>query len=280
MTALHLSYDLVALSGSRRGNGNTTMPYDGPVIAILTPCFGGLVTAAYHASMQDFQLACLAKDIKLRSKMIVDDGLITRARAELVAWFLDSDATHLLFVDADIGFKADQFFRLLAFDVDVAAAAYPAKRVDFEKVARDAIAGRPNLESASLTYVVAWKEGRQVEAKNGFARARFAGTGFLLIKRKAIERLCAAHPELRYRSTQPAASFPREQVAKERFALFDPIIEPNTGEYLSEDYAFCKRWTDLGGEIWIDLHSRLDHVGPCTFTGDLSTQFTTMAPST
>jgi hypothetical protein len=54
-----------------------------------------MVTAAYHSSMQDFQPACYAQGIRLRSKLIAGDALITRARAELVAWFQDSDATAL-----------------------------------------------------------------------------------------------------------------------------------------------------------------------------------------
>jgi hypothetical protein len=245
----------------------------GPIIAVLTPCFGGMVTAAYHSSMQDFQPACYARGIRLRSKLIAGDALITRARAELVAWFLDSDATHLLFVDADIGFEPEQFFRMLAFDADVVAAAYPTKSLNFNRIARDAVAGRPKLESASLTYVVAWKDGPGVEAKRGFARVRFAGTGFLLVRREVIVKLCAAHPELHYRSTHAVGHSAAEQSPQHRFALFDPIIEPSTGEYLSEDYAFCKRWTDLGGDIWVDMQSTLDHVGFCTFRGDLATQF-------
>ena len=58
-----------------------------------------------------------------------------------------------------------------------------------------------------------------------------------------------------------------------RFALFECMIDPATGTYLSEDFAFCKRWTDIGGEIWADLESRLDHVGPSVFHGDVSSQF-------
>jgi hypothetical protein len=51
------------------------------------------------------------------------------------------------------------------------------------------------------------------------------------------------------------------------------MIDPAGGTYLSEDFAFCKRWTDIGGEIWADLDSRLDHVGPSVFHGDAGSQF-------
>jgi hypothetical protein len=51
------------------------------------------------------------------------------------------------------------------------------------------------------------------------------------------------------------------------------MIDPKTATYLSEDFAFCKRWTDIGGEIWADLESRLDHVGPSVFHGDIASQF-------
>jgi len=55
--------------------------------------------------------------------------------------------------------------------------------------------------------------------------------------------------------------------------LFNCIIEKENGVYLSEDYSFCRRWTDLGGEIWVDLQSRLTHVGTLAFNGDVATQF-------
>jgi hypothetical protein len=51
------------------------------------------------------------------------------------------------------------------------------------------------------------------------------------------------------------------------------MIDPATGTYLSEDFAFCKRWTDIGGEIWADIQSSLDHVGPSVFHGDIASQF-------
>jgi hypothetical protein len=101
---------------------------------------------------------------------------------------------------------------------------------------------------------------------------RFAGTGFLMIRRHVLERMCqhpayAALQFFREHSLDPLAGSPN------RFALFECMIDPQNGTYLSEDFAFCKRWTDIGGEIWADLESRLDHVGPSVFHGDVSSQF-------
>jgi hypothetical protein len=51
------------------------------------------------------------------------------------------------------------------------------------------------------------------------------------------------------------------------------MIEPSSGEYLSEDYAFCHRWRSLGGKLWLDTQSRLVHVGPREFLGDASLRY-------
>ena len=101
---------------------------------------------------------------------------------------------------------------------------------------------------------------------------RYAGTGFLMIRRHVLERMCA-HPL--YASLQFSREHSHDALAgsPNRFALFECMIDPKNGTYLSEDFAFCKRWTDIGGEIWADLESSLDHVGPSVFHGDVSSQF-------
>jgi hypothetical protein len=58
-----------------------------------------------------------------------------------------------------------------------------------------------------------------------------------------------------------------------RYAFFNCVIDPDSGEYLSEDYSFCRRWLDMGGEIWADMESKLQHMGATTVKGDFSTQF-------
>jgi hypothetical protein len=245
---------------------------DRPFLVVATPCYGGLVTTVYANALMHLQRACTERRIDFEWLLLGGDALITRARADLVAHVLDRpDATHLLFIDADIGFTPDQVFRLMDFGAEVAACAYPTKAIDWTRLRRVLAAGRANPESASLRYVFEVDDPERIVTRHGFAKARSVGTGFLMVRRSALEQLCAAHPELRYRRTSSAAD--PLAASPHRFALFECMIEPDTGLYLSEDYAFCRRWTALGGEIWVDLSSRLTHVGPMAFAGDLATQF-------
>jgi hypothetical protein len=243
-----------------------------PCLVVGTPCYGGLVTSAYANSLMQLQGACIVRGIGFEWLLLGGDALITRARADLVAHFLDrAPATHLLFIDADIGFAPEQVFRLMDFGAEMAACAYPSKAIDWARVARVVELKRPKPEAAALRYVFEVDNPERIVTRGSFAKVRSVGTGFLLAQRGVLERMCAAHPELRYRRTSTSADLLTQ--SPNRFALFECMIEAETGLYLSEDYAFCRRWTALGGEIWLDLQSRLTHVGPMAFTGDLATQF-------
>jgi hypothetical protein len=243
-------------------------------LVVATPCFGGQVSSIYASSIFQLQRVLRSKsNVQLKVLLRDGDALITRARANLMTMFLDDPtATHFLFVDADIGFAPDQVFRLIESGADVVAGVYPIKRVNWEKAQRAIETKRTNLPSASLDYVLEINDPDHVAVVNGFTRVRYAGTGFLMIRRHVFEKMCA-HPDyaalqfFREHSLDALAGSPN------RFALFECMIDPKTGTYLSEDFAFCKRWTDIGGEIWADLQSELDHVGPSVFHGDVSSQF-------
>ncbi|MDR3663820.1 MAG: hypothetical protein P4L86_26110 [Mycobacterium sp.] len=249
-------------------------------LVVATPCFGGQVSSIYATSLLQLQRELRAMSgIDLTVHLRDGDALITRARANLVTLFLDDPAaTHLLFVDADIGFKPDDVFRLIESGADVVAGVYPIKRVNWDKARRVIETNRPNVPAASLDYVLEIEDPDRVVVVNGFTRVRYAGTGFLMIRRHVLETMCR-HPDyaalqfLREHSLDALAGSPN------RFALFECMIDPATGTYLSEDFAFCKRWTDIGGEIWADLHSKLDHVGPSVFHGDVASQFAAPASS-
>jgi hypothetical protein len=247
---------------------------DRPHLVVATPCFGGQVSSLYATSLLKLQQDALVRnDLDLKVLMLGGDALITRARANLVAYFLgDPTATHLLFIDADIAFEPAQVRRLLEFGRDMTAAVYPVKKIDWEKARAVLAAGRPKPEAAALSYVMEFAEVGPIGVRDGFAKVRYAGTGFLMIRRQALESMCRHYPALQFRrehiKPDPLADSPH------RFALFDCLIDPESGHYLSEDYSFCRRWTDMGGEIWADLQSRLTHTGPVSFPGDVATQFT------
>lgn len=249
-----------------------TMPERPPFLVLATPAFGGQVMGPYVSSVLKLQLACRRRGLQFHVLVHHGDALIQRARQDLVARFLQQEeATHLLFVDADIGFEPEQAFRLLDFGADMAAAVYPLKWTNPEGIKALAREGKDKPDASVLSYVYEPEEPGKQEIREGFMRVRFAGTGFLLLKRKALLSMMERYPQLKYKGSyaaeDPLAGSPH------RYALFNCMIDPKTGEFLSEDYSFCQRWLDMGGEIWADRKSRLQHTGSVTVSGDFSTQF-------
>jgi len=238
-----------------------------PYLLVGTPCYGGQVNVKYLTSVLALQRVMDRRGLKVDFISVSNSALITHARNTLVAHFLNEPtATHLLFIDADQGFKPDQVFRLLSFGAEVSAAVSPKKSLNWEKIERAVKEGRP-ASVAGLEYVINFRGDGSITARNGFAQANAIGTGFMLIARSALEKLRDSYPELRSWVT------PGDREAGNYYGFFDCMIEPESGASLSEDLSFCKRWSDIGGEIWVDTQSKLSHTGPTTYYGDLSSQF-------
>ncbi len=238
-------------------------------LTIGTPCFGGQVSWLYAVSLLKLQKAFTQRGWHINYLVQAGDALVTRARQTIVSHFLENaSATHLLFIDADIGFEPEQVLRILEFGADVTAAVYPAKQINWDRMAAAVQAGRSPLESAALSYVVEREAGKEMIVRDGFVKSRYAGTGFLMIRRSVLEAMIERYPELRYTHEHGAgdalAGSPR------RSALFNCMIDEVTGFYLSEDFSFCRRWTDMGGEIWVDYTSRLNHVGLMVYRGNMA----------
>lgn len=237
-----------------------------PYIKVMMPCYSGLLYADCAESLLHLTQACDARGISLDWDLRDGGADIVRAREYCVEAFLsDPAATHLLFIDADIGFAPEQVFRLLEFGAEFAAAAYPLKGLFWDRLAIAARDGDAD-PSGSFRYALAWAEGGHVKTHEQFAAVRSIGIGFALLRRSALTRLAEA---------SAAASSGAGVGAPDGAGtggLFGCMIDPDTGIYLSECFAFCRRWTELGGEIWVDLHSRLTHIGPFSFRGDLFSQ--------
>ncbi len=239
-------------------------------LVVATPCFGGMVTHHFMVSVLDLQRATASWGWKMHFTCIGGDALVQRARNTLVTLFLnDPDATHLMFIDADIGFQSAQVRRLLAFDKPLVGGAYPIKHIDWNAVRERVADGTSHLEAASLQYVIGMPEsGAPYEEVDGFASVDHVGGGFMLIQRATLLAMIEHHPELTYMTALAGQNrvIPEDE---KNVALFESLIDQKTRRYLPEDYSFCKRWKDMGGEVWIDLRSKLTHVGAYAYNGDL-----------
>lgn len=239
-------------------------------IFFATPCYGGLVTDQYFLSMFRLSQVLMQYGIKFRITTLRNESLIPRARNILTAMFLDDEAsTHLMFIDADIEFDPDSIIRMLAMDKDVIAGAYPKKTINWNMVKSAAMRGEENLATFGADYAINLKVEpgtNRVRSHMGAVEVLDASTGFFLVKKEVVQKMTAAYPDLHYKND--SSIDPRFNPYC--YALWDTMIDPRDRRYLSEDYTFCRRWQDMGGEIWVDPNTKLSHVGSYTFEGNLN----------
>ena len=220
-------------------------------IFFATPCYGGMVTDQFFLSMFRTSQTFMQHGINFRITTLRNESLITRGRNILTAMFLESDCSHLMFIDADIEFQADDLLRMMAYDKPIMAAAYPKKALPIQY---------------AINFKFINQEKKQIRIENGAVEVLDASTGFFLVKREVVEKMMQAYPELHYRNDSNIY----EKFNKYCYSFFDTIHDPEDNRYLSEDYTFCRRWQKLGGEIWLDPNTKLNHVGTHSFEGDVT----------
>lgn len=171
------------------------------------------------------------------------DSLLPHARNVLIAKFMASDCSDLVFIDADIAWELDALTRLLDAPCEFAAGCYRFKN-DEER------------------YPVRWLEGAtdlEVTA-DGLCEVSAVPMGFARLTRSAIDRLIAANPDKMY----------LHESAKDLVChlLFD--LEFRDNQYWGEDYVFCRKFREAGGKIYIiDPETELTHIGQKSYTGSL-----------
>jgi hypothetical protein len=247
-------------------------------IVIGTPCFGGMLHNGYFQSMLELAVNFTKLNIPFEMMTIGNESLIQRARNGIVARFMaDNSATHLMFIDADITFSWFNIVKLLISGKELCGGCYPKKCFNWDKI-KHQIQKNPALSddelmAKSLDYVfnpIYHKEGENVVIKlnNGMAQVKDIGTGFMLINKSVIHKMMKKYPETKFRNN--VAGYGQNNVDDYFYALFDCCIDPVSRVYLSEDYLFCKRWIDIGGELWLDLSTNLNHTGIIDYKGCLS----------
>lgn len=255
-------------------------------VFIATPCYGGMLTEGYHRSMMFTLQKLYQHRIPFQLGSLTNESLVTRARNTLVSMFLDSDCTHLMFIDSDISFNGDYIIKMLwdtlRDDVEIVTGAYPKKGINWESIidaVKDGHTDPATIENHNINYVINFKDDGEVNLTNGLAELRDAGTGFMLIKKTAIEKIIKKYKrELQY--TPDFRDWPKDKT-KNFYALFDTGIEgkgllkqfKKTNRYLSEDYFFCRLAQSLDIKIWYDPRIVLYHHGYYEFKGTSSVVF-------
>jgi len=237
----------------------------GVILFVSTPCYGGVCLQAYAESMLRLQRTCAAHGIQMMLDTTENESLVHRARNLAVARFYQkTSATHFLFIDADIHFDPEAVIRLIRSGHDVSCAAYPKKTVMWDQVDSYYKSGDTTRDPArvSASLVMNFKY-RQTQIKNGFAEVLDGPTGFLLIKRDVFTKMFDHYKEL------DCVNDHQNKDLDEYCAVFDCMIDPESRRYLSEDYAFCRRWQQMGGQIFADCMTVLGHVGNIRFQGKL-----------
>jgi hypothetical protein len=239
-------------------------------VMFATPCYISAVSMNYVTSV--YQLALHNQRFGLDAILHMhSESLITRSRNKMVIHFLrDPSLTHLFWIDSDISFTPQAVSRLLLADRDVVAGVYPLKTFNWPVDGMPAGTTREQFEDRYTDYAfnpIIASGSRVGEAldEDGFIEVAETATGFMCIKREVILRMMKHYPELNYVPDGP----PNNPDANLHFLLFDCMVDPDSGRYLSEDYAFCRRWRDMGGKVWVDTLSRLVHLGQYNFRGNL-----------
>ena len=229
-------------------------------ILVATPMYGGMCSGEYTRASLGIIPTLNKNGVDVAFAYIYNNSLITSARDQLAAIFLQHDFTHLMFIDADIKFDAEDIWKMLQTDKDVIAGIYPKKEINWHMVHKMVLAGAgpddlPRYTGTHVVNLVDYETERVVKPHEPL-EVFGAGTGFMLIKRSVFEYL-APHTETYVDGTsgKPINSF---------FFLKKDL---KTGMQLSEDYAFCHMCRDHGIKIHVAPWVKLGHSGSYLFEG-------------
>ena len=215
-------------------------------VHICMPCYGGQLTESTFMSFIKWANVARQLGIDWTVETMTNESLISRARNTLTAKFLHTkESTHLMFIDADIGWEPWHLLVMLNAQKDVIGGLYPMKSLPIKWC----VNGIPDADQND---------------PSGLIEVTKTGTGFLLIKRDVFDKL-NAHPAVKS-FTNDIGLDPALNIYMKTY--FDTAVREN--RYYSEDWTFCENWRDIGGQVWVDKRVLLKHTG--TYVFDYQTQ--------
>ena len=259
--------------------------FNKPKLYILTPCYGGMCHLNYLCSLINTIETFKNYNFPFQVEFCRNDSLISRARNNLVAKaMIDPAMTHILFIDNDITWAANDIFKLILANKPLIGGVYPLKNYFWDKIVpknnnnnnqleqlfqrrnKSSILNRlyseedflkHNLLKYNVNYIQS-----NLEIDNNIAEVKHIATGFMMIQRTTINTMIQHYPETKYTDDVSFLSGNENLFA---YALFDCRVEDD--HYLSEDWLFCNRWAKIGGKIYIEISIDLIHTGQEDFKG-------------
>lgn len=238
---------------------------------IATPMYGGLCHGNYAVGLLTSVGIFSKAGIQMQFAYMMNESLITRARDSLTYDFLETDCSHMMFIDADIGFNPADIPSMIEADKDIICGMYPKKEINWVEVSKAVLNGvlPQDLHKYTGAFVVnAIDDADTVEgAINQPIEISNGGTGFMVIKREVFEGLIDKVPTY---NNDMYLAIDGERKPKVIHQFFDTSIDAKSGNrLLSEDYHFCKIARDAGYKVWAAPWVQLSHCGSYIFNGQL-----------
>lgn len=205
-------------------------------VLIGTPCYDGKVGVWFANSLLETIKESIEKKIHVHAIYTSYDSLIQRARNSLFRLAIIDNYDDLFFIDSDVEWKPEWFFRLLERPEPIVGA--PLIKKDDEK---------EGYTTKILDKTLNWSSDKKIIEVDGI------GTGFLKISKFALINLWNI-------------SEPYESEGKEERMICD--IKIKNGDLISEDYVLAEKWRSLGYKVWADPTITINHIGYKKYTGD------------
>jgi len=220
----------------------------GSTILIGIPAYGSTVSLATFDSTHLLLQALMTKGIRGGIGSISYPEVSEARNVLLTSWYDGTDASHLLFVDADMGFAPQLVLDMMMFNEPMVGAMYSKKVLPVQWAASGL--------GEDFT-----------ERRGDFMKIAGLGMGCFLIRRDVVDRMMEAMPDLS--DTRVETHSAKHMLMKGRILrFFDPLDDPKTGR-MSEDLSFCYRWREkCGGEIWAAIGHDVEHVGLFSYTAN------------
>lgn len=205
-------------------------------VLVAAPSYDGKVNVWHATALSETCKIGLTKGINVMAVYMSYDALVQRARNDIFALAVRSNIDDLVFIDCDVDWRPEDFFRLLDHDVAVVAAPI-IKKTDHE-----------------LTYSVKALGGLDMD-ESGLISVDGAATGFMKIRSDALHRIWEASEEYH----EPH----KEETSRMVFEV--KIVD---GELWSEDISFCEKWISMGEKVYIDPAINCGHSGEKRWTSN------------